>query len=497
MLGKVLVANRGEIALRVIRACRDLGIRSVAVYSDADRTAPHVLAADEAYRVGPAPSSESYLRADALIEVARRSGCDAVHPGYGFLAERAFFAQAVTDAGLVFVGPPASAISAMGDKTEARRRMIAAGVPVVPGTAEPLPDAEAALEAARSIGFPVLLKAAAGGGGKGMRAVEREADLARAFESASSEAKSAFGDGSVYVEKYLGRPRHVEIQVLADAHGNTISLGERECSVQRRHQKMIEEAPSPAVTPALRARMGEAAVAAAQAVGYVNAGTIEFLLENGEFHFLEMNTRIQVEHPVTELVTGIDLVAWQLRVAAGERLPWSQADVRVNGHAIECRITSEDVYRGFLPATGTVEHLEIPSGPGVRWDGAVRAGSEVSPFYDPLLAKLIVHAADRPAAIERMRRALAELRITGVDTSVPFHRAVFEEADFIAGDIDIRYVERHPDVVTREGDEKALRALAVAAALLEDGQRMRTRVHRAAAPASSGADGWRRTGWRD
>ena len=492
---KVLVANRGEIAVRVIRACRELGIASVAVYSDADRTAPHVLAADEAYRVGAAPSAESYLRADALVEIALNSGCDAVHPGYGFLAERAFFAQAVTDAGLIFVGPPASAIAAMGDKTEARRRMLDAGVPVVPGTSTASPDAGAALAAAREIGFPVLLKAAAGGGGKGMRVVESADSLQRAFEAASSEAKAAFGDGSVYVEKYLGRPRHVEIQILADGHGNVLSLGERECSVQRRHQKMIEEAPSPVVTSGLRSRMGEAAAAAARAVGYVNAGTIEFLLEDDEFHFLEMNTRIQVEHPVTELVTGIDLVQWQLRIAAGESLPWDQEGMRIDGHAFECRITAEDPYHGFMPATGRIEHLEIPSGPGVRWDGALRAGQDIPTHYDPLLAKLIVHGKDRPAALARMRRALGELRIAGVDTTVPFHRAVFDEADFIAGNIDIRYVERHAGLLTATSEEGPDMVVAVAAALLEDNARAHRTVRRAG--TFTRTDGWRQRGWRD
>jgi acetyl-CoA carboxylase, biotin carboxylase subunit len=332
-LQKVLVANRGEIAVRIIRACRELGIRSVAVYSEADRLSPHVLEADEAYLIGPAPSAESYLKAERLIDVARRAGCDAVHPGYGFLAERAFFAQAVTDAGLVFVGPPAAAITAMGDKTEARRRMIAAGVPVVPGVAEPLPDAAAARAAAAEFGYPVLLKAAAGGGGKGMRVVTSEDELEKAFAAAGSEALSSFGDSAVYLEKYLDRPRHIEIQVLADAHGNIVHLGERDCSVQRRHQKMIEEAPSPALTPELRAQMGRTAVEAARAVDYRNAGTIEFLFQDGEFYFLEMNTRIQVEHPVTELVMGVDLVQWQLRVAAGEALPFAQDELVPTGHA--------------------------------------------------------------------------------------------------------------------------------------------------------------------
>ena len=372
------MANRGEIAVRIIRACRELGLGSVAVYSDADSVAPHVLLADEAYPIGPAPSAQSYLRVEALLEVARRSGCDAVHPGYGFLSERAHFAQAVADAGLVFVGPTAAAISAMGDKTEARRRMLAAGVPVVPGTSSPAQDASAAASDAAKIGYPVLLKAAAGGGGKGMRVVENAADLPRAFEAASNEAQKAFGDGSVYLEKYLSGPRHIEIQVLADTHGNIVHLGERECSIQRRHQKMIEEAPSPVIDEQTRAAMGAAAIAAAAAVDYRNAGTIEFLYQDGAFYFLEMNTRIQVEHPVTELVTGIDLVQWQLRVAAGERLTFRQEEIRPRGHAIECRITSEDPSHSFMPSTGKVRMLALPAGPHVRWDAGITEGSEIS-----------------------------------------------------------------------------------------------------------------------
>jgi acetyl-CoA carboxylase biotin carboxylase subunit len=497
VLKKVLVANRGEIALRVIRACRDLGIESVAVYSEADRLAPHVLAADEAYAIGPPPSSQSYLVADRIVDVATRAGCDAVHPGYGFLAERAFFADAVEAAGLAFVGPPAAAIAAMGDKTEARRRMIAAGVPVVPGNAEPLADADAAVAAAKTLGFPVMLKAAAGGGGKGMRVVKSADELPRALAAASNEAQAAFGDGSVYVEKYLPAPRHIEIQVLADAHGTTLHLGERECSIQRRHQKMIEEAPSPVVTPELRARMGGAAVAAAAAVAYRNAGTIEFLFQDGDFYFLEMNTRVQVEHPVTEQVTGIDLVAWQLRIAGGERLPLTQGDVRIEGHAIECRITSEDVFHGFLPATGRVERLELPGGPGVRWDGGIAEGFEVSLYYDPLLGKLIAWGPDRAAAIARMARALAELRVIGVETSTAFHARVMQEPDFRAGTFDIRYVDTHAALLEGGGDEQTVHDAAVAAALLEHERRRQRAVRRidgAAAPATSG--GWRSTGWR-
>jgi acetyl-CoA carboxylase biotin carboxylase subunit len=418
-----------------------------------------------------------------------------VHPGYGFLSERAFFAQLVEEAGLTFIGPPASAIAAMGDKTEARRRMLAAGVPVVPGVSEPLADADAAASAARELGYPVLLKAAAGGGGKGMRVVHAPAELPRAFAAAAREAQAAFGDASVYLEKYLERPRHIEIQVLADAHGTVLHLGERECSVQRRHQKMIEEAPSRALTAELRAGMGETAVTAARAVGYRNAGTIEFLFQDGAYYFLEMNTRIQVEHPVTELVTGIDLVQWQLRIAAGEPLPFAQRDIVPRGHAIECRITSEDPAHGFLPSTGAITLFDAPAGPGVRWDGGILAGSEVSRYYDPLLGKLIVHGPDRDAALDRMARALAELRINGVATSVPFHRRVVGEPDFRAGNVSIRYIDDHPELLACGADERTLRAAAVAAALLEDETRAARASHRIEA-GSAGPSGWRDMHWR-
>jgi acetyl-CoA carboxylase, biotin carboxylase subunit len=450
--------------------------------------------ADEAYLIGPPPSAQSYLLGAALIELATRTDCDAVHPGYGFLAERAFFAQLVQDAGLTFVGPPAAAITAMGDKTEARRRMIAAGVPVVPGIAEPLADAAAAARAAEEFGYPVLLKAAAGGGGKGMRVVQGAGELARAFDAARNEAQSSFGDGSIYLEKFLARPRHIEIQVLADAHGNVLHLGERDCSVQRRHQKMIEEAPSPAISAEIRARMGDTAVAAARAVGYQNAGTIEFLFEDGEFYFLEMNTRIQVEHPVTELVYGIDLVQWQLRIAGGEALPFAQADIEPFGHAIECRITSEDAYNGFMPSTGRITLLEMPGGPGVRWDGGIMEGVEVSLFYDPLLGKLIVHGPDRTTALDRMSRALAELRIVGVETSTPFHRRVMAEPDFRAGNVTIRYLEEHAALLDMPLPDDVLRSAAVAAALLEDETRARRGAQRIA-PTAAAASGWRVTGW--
>jgi acetyl-CoA carboxylase biotin carboxylase subunit len=490
-----LVANRGEIALRVIRACRELGIESVAVYSEADRRAPHVMAADFAAPVGPAAASESYLRVDRLLEAAREHECDAVHPGYGFLAERAPFARAVEEAGLVFVGPPASAIEAMGDKTRARQAMMEAGVPVVPGTAEALADAAEAERVAAEVGYPVMLKAAAGGGGKGMRVVREPEELAASYEAASREAEASFGDGSVYVERFLDGPRHIEIQVLADGHGTVLHLGERECSIQRRHQKMIEEAPSPVITPELRARMGEAAVAAAAAVDYRNAGTVEFLYQDGEFFFLEMNTRIQVEHPVTELVTGIDLVQWQLRVAGGERLDFAQADVRWDGHAIECRITSEDPANGFLPSSGRIELLRTPAGPGVRWDGGVEEGDDVSLYYDPMLAKLIVHAPTRAGAIARMRRALGELRVVGVETSAPFHRRVLDEPDFAAGQIDIRYLERHDDLLGSGTAEESVRAAALAAAMLAEEERQRSAVPRIDRDGA-GASRWRDTGWR-
>src|SRR5881397_982169 len=417
---RVLVANRGEIAVRVIRACHDEGLAAVAFYSEPDRLAPHVRDADAAVLLGPAPSSESYLDASKLIAAAKDTGCQAIHPGYGFLSERAAFAEACKDAGLIFVGPPASAIRAMGDKTEARRRMQAAGVPVVPGTAGQLRDPVEARREAKRLGYPVLLKAVAGGGGKGMRVVGNDAEVEGGFAAARREAQKAFGDGSLYVEKYLERPRHIEIQILADNRGRVAALGERECSIQRRHQKLIEESPSMAVSPALRRRLSEAATAAAGAVGYVSAGTIEFLLTpTGEFFFLEMNTRIQVEHPVTELVYGVDLVREQLRIAAGQPMRVHGAAaagagggvLHPRGHAIECRITAEDPLNDFLPASGVLQYLRVPSGPGVRWDGGVEAGQEVTLFYDPLLAKLIAWGETRDIAIQRMCRARPELVI--------------------------------------------------------------------------------------
>ena len=509
MLRKVLVANRGEIALRIMRACRELGIPTVAVHSEPDAGAPHVRGADEAVQIGGAASSESYLRGERIIEAALRTGADAIHPGYGFLAEREWFARAVRDAGLIFVGPPPEAIAAMGSKTAARTLAVAAGVPVVPGTTEALRDADEGRAIAEQFGYPVLLKAAAGGGGKGMRVVHGADELAGALDAARREAKNAFGDDAVYVEKYIAGPRHVEIQILADAHGTVLSLGERECSVQRRHQKMIEEAPSIAVSDALRAEMGATAVRAARSAGYVNAGTCEFLLDqDGRFYFLEMNTRLQVEHPVTELVTGIDIVQWQLRIAAGERLPFTQESIVPRGWAIESRITSEDPANGFLPSTGRISHLHLPGGPGVRWDGGVEAGTEVGLHYDPMLAKLIVWAPTRPDAIERMRRALLELTIEGVETSRDFHLRVMEDADFRRGDITIQWLERRlPSLLEVAPPPESLTIAAIAGALLAEQDRHSRRVVTSAAPngegsaggatanASSrdgGMDGWRR-----
>ena len=489
-LRKVLVANRGEIALRVIRACRELGIRSVAVYSDADARALHVREADEAVPVGGAASAESYLVGERLIAAAKATGADAIHPGYGFLSEREWFARAVRDAGLVFVGPPAEAIAAMGSKTAARTLAISVGTPVVPGTTTPITDVAEATRTAEQFGFPVLLKAAAGGGGKGMRVVRAPGEFAGALDAARREAKNAFGDDAVYIEKFIEQPRHVEIQVLGDSHGNMVHLGERECSVQRRHQKMIEEAPSVAVTPELRARMGAAAVAAARAAGYVNAGTCEFLLaKNGEFYFLEMNTRIQVEHPVTELVTGVDLVHWQLRIAGGERLTLAQDALAPRGWAIECRITSEDPPNGFLPSTGTISHLRLPTGPGVRWDGGIDVGSEVTLFYDPMIGKLIVWAQTREAAVERMRRALHELTIVGVETSRDFHLRVLADEEFRRGDIHIQWLEqRLASILATRPEPRLTEAAAIAAALLAERQRSAP-SRRAAAPVASESDG--------
>src|SRR5215210_1027696 len=445
---RVLVANRGDIALRIIRACHEEGLEAVAVFSNVDRTAPPVRAADHAVAIGPAAPTQSYLSIERLVQAAKETGAEAIHPGYGFLAERAAFAEAVEAAGLVFIGPPGAAIRAMGDKTEARRRMEAAGVPIVPGADAAAANGSAALEAAGRLGYPVMVKAAAGGGGKGMRVVQKPEDLAAALQTAGSEALKAFGDANVYLEKFIERPRHVEIQVLADQE-RTIHLGERECSIQRRHQKLVEEAPSAAVSAELRERMGAAAVAAAAAVGYRSAGTCEFLLlPNGSFYFLEMNTRIQVEHPVTELVYGVDLVRQQLRIARGEPMQVPRGTLTPRGWAVECRITSEDAGNGFLPSTGRIEYLRVPAGPGVRWDSGVEIGDEVTLYYDSMLAKLIVWAPDRNQALGRMGRALDELVIAGVATNQAFHLRLIADSAFSSGEIDIQFLDRRPDLLT-------------------------------------------------
>ncbi len=465
---RVLIANRGEIALRIVRACHEEGIETVAVYSDADRTSPHVRAADNAVHIGGSPAVESYLDIARLLEAAAAAGADGVHPGYGFLAERAAFAEAVTAAGLVWIGPPPSAIRAMGDKTEARRRMQAAGVPVVPGAVAPVEDLKSARLVAEEIGFPLMVKASAGGGGRGMRVVRSPGDLRGALDAAAAEAQKAFGDARVYLEKYVERPRHIEIQVLAD-DTRTIHLGERECSIQRRHQKLVEEAPSVAVTAELREWMGTAAISAAEAVDYRGAGTCEFLLApGGSFYFLEMNTRIQVEHPVTELVYGVDLVREQLRIAQGLPMSVPATYLHPRGWAIECRITSEDPAAGFLPSTGRITYLRAPAGPGIRWDCGVEVGNEVTLFYDSLLAKLIVWAPNRPDAIARMGRALDELLITGVSTNQAFHRRLLADEAFREGRFDIQLLERRPELLEAPEDPVLARDLAIAIAVAED-----------------------------
>ncbi|MCL4295627.1 MAG: acetyl-CoA carboxylase biotin carboxylase subunit [Anaerolineae bacterium] len=467
MLKKVLVANRGEIAVRIVRACQELGLDAVAVYSEADRMAPHVRMAQEAYPIGPASVTESYLRGDRMIEVAKKSGADSIHPGYGFLAENADFAEAVIAANLIWVGPPPQAIRLMGDKVMARTIMAQAGVPLVPGIGKSgqMTDAEL-LAAAPQIGFPLLVKAAAGGGGKGMRNVYRAEDLPEAVRTARREAQSAFGDDRVYLEKFIENARHVEIQVLGDEHGNVIHLGERECSIQRRHQKLIEEAPSPVVDEELRQKMGAIAVAAARSVNYCSAGTMEFVLDKDRnFYFLEMNTRLQVEHPVTEMVTGVDIVKEMLRIASGRKLRYEQADIRVKGWAIECRILAEDPRNNFMPSIGRIIGLTNPTGPGVRLDSGIYFGSEVTPYYDSMLAKLIVLGETRGEAILRMRRALEEFRITGLATTIPLHIQLMNSTRFQAGQFDTGFLENHFSF-NQTPNPASIRVAAVAATLM-------------------------------
>jgi len=494
MFKKVLVANRGEIAVRILRACEERGVETVAVYSDADRNALHVRYATEAYHIGPPPSAESYLRIDKIIDVAKKSGADAIHPGYGFLAENDDFAQAVIDAGITFIGPSPESMRLMGDKISARNTVIAAGVPVVPGTAAGLRDEQIQAEAA-AIGFPVLIKASAGGGGKGMRAVRTPEELEPALGAARREAKNAFGDDTVYLEKLIERPRHIEIQILGDKHGHVIHLGERECSIQRRHQKLIEEAPSVAVSAELRARMGEVAVKAAQAVGYYSAGTMEFLLDqSGNFYFLEMNTRLQVEHPVTELVTGVDIVKEMMTIADGRRLRWKQEDIKPKGWAIECRITAEDPINNFMPSGGKITTLQEPTGPGVRVESGIYEGFEVSLFYDPMIAKLIVWGENRAEALLRMRRALNEYRIGGLKTSIPFHQQIMNSTQFMWGAFDTNFLQDRFNVTFIERPEMELSA-AIAAALVAHGKGQQATM---LAPATTQAgSSWKRgAGWK-
>ena len=497
MLKRLLIANRGEIAVRIMRACRELGIETVAVYSDADARAPHVLAADKAVRIGPAAPRESYLNTEAIFDAVRATGADAVHPGYGFLSERAFFARACEEQGLIFVGPPSDAIERMGSKIGARRLMQAAGVPVVPGET-PTDESDAALvDAAERVGYPVLIKPSAGGGGIGMKVVRDPSAMTEAVAAARREAQASFGDGTVYVERLVDRPRHIEIQVFADAHGQAVHLFERECSMQRRHQKIIEESPSPALTPAVRARMGAAAVAAAQAAGYRNAGTVEFLLEGSgdeaRFYFLEMNTRLQVEHPVTEAVTGMDLVHAQLRVASGEPLPWSQEELSQRGHAIECRIYAEDPAQGFLPQAGRLLLYREPQGPGIRVDSGVVEGGEIPVHYDPMVAKLIVSGETREVTRRRALDALRRYHVLGVRTNIPFLITLLEHPRFIDGAIDTGFLDREGDEVRQRMDLDVPLAGFAAAAMHRPS---RVAAH-AGAAAHVAADPFTTlTGWR-
>jgi acetyl-CoA carboxylase, biotin carboxylase subunit len=482
---KVLIANRGEIAVRVIRACREQSLGTVAVFSDVDREALHVLMADEAYPIGPAPAAESYLCIDKLVRVAKAAGADAVHPGYGFLAENAAFADACAAAGLTFVGPPVAAIRRLGDKTAARKLAREVGVLMVPGTLEAVSDDHEARAAAQSIGYPVMIKAAMGGGGKGMRLVSSPAELDAALRMARGEATAAFGDASVYLERYVAEPRHIEVQVLGDAYGHVIHLGERECSIQRRHQKLIEESPSPLVDAAMRERLGDAACRLARAAGYQNAGTVEFLVDaDRSFYFLEVNTRLQVEHPVTEMVTGIDLVRQQLRIAAGEPLDLRQEDVSWRGAAIECRINAEDPFGGWLPSPGTITGLRGPSGPWVRDDSGAYEGATISRFYDTLIAKLIVWGRDREAAIARMTRALAEYKVVGVHTTIPVLARIMAHEDFRAGRLSTHFLEHAMPELTAAGGR--LSEIAIIAAVLAEYERLGHATLPASPPSTAG-----------
>jgi acetyl-CoA carboxylase biotin carboxylase subunit len=512
MFKKILIANRGEIAVRVIRACREMGITSVAVFSDVDRAALHVRKADEAYHIGPAAASESYLSIAKILDAAKRSGADAIHPGYGFLSENARFAQACVDAGVKFIGPSAASMEMMGSKTRARQAMEKAGIPLVPGTTRGVDSPEQAGQIAAKIGYPVMLKAAAGGGGKGMRLVHSPGELKPALEAARSEAQRSFGDSEVYIEKAIVNPRHIEMQILADEHGNTVYLGERECSIQRRHQKVLEEAPSPMVDAEMRCRMGEVAVRVAKAAGYANAGTVEFLVGSQEkdqrsFYFLEMNTRLQVEHPVTELITGLDLVHLQIRIAAGEKLPFAQEDVHIRGHAIECRIYAEDPGNNYFPSPGRIGLLMEPSGPGIRCDSGVYEGWTVPVDYDPLLAKLIGYGSDRVQAISRLERALNEYFVGGIKTNLSLFRRILGDSDFQAARVDTGYLDRLLASAEPEGRREHAEIAAIAAGIFaaldsaaaagngrESTSGTQTGTNGANSSDGSFSCGWKRTG---
>ncbi len=491
MFKKILIANRGEIAVRIARACREMGIASAAVFSDADRAALHVRLADEAYRIGPAPSRESYLRIDKVMEAARLAGCDALHPGYGFLAENPDLARACTSNNITFIGPSPEAMERLGSKTAARQLAARAGVPMVPGTKDPIENLGDAGKIARELGYPVLLKAVSGGGGKGMRLVAADSEMAGAWRDAASEALNAFGDASLYLEKYVDRPRHIEIQIFGDAHGHIVHLGERECSVQRRHQKVIEESPSPVMTPDLRRAMGEAAVRLAKEAGYANAGTVEFLVDAARnFYFLEVNTRLQVEHPVTEMVTGLDLVKLQIRVASGEPLPFSQEDVKLSGHAVECRLYAEDPGNQFFPSPGTILSRRAPSGPGIRFDDGVYEGFTVSTEYDPMLGKLIAWGQNREEAIARLARALEEHSVTGIKTNSALLLGILRDPQFLRGEISTRWLdEKLPHLLaemqTQERDVVAEDAAILAALLHSLGARDTSPANGTAAKAES------------
>jgi acetyl-CoA carboxylase biotin carboxylase subunit len=494
MIKKLLIANRGEIAVRVIRSAREMGIATVAVYSEPDRLAPHVLMADEAYPLPGKSSQDTYLDYGKILEIVKKSGADAVHPGYGFLSENTQFAKAVKEAGIHFVGPSPKAIEIMGDKTAARQTVSRYNVPLVPGLKEPITEIAQAFESAETIGFPVLVKAAGGGGGKGMHLVQQREKLAAAVTQAQREAKAAFGDDRVYLEKYVANPHHIEFQILADTYGNILHLNERECSIQRRYQKIIEETPSPMLTAEMRKKMGEAAVQVARSCDYEGAGTVEFLAdEEGNFYFLEMNTRLQVEHPVTEMVTGLDLVKMQLRIAAGEKLPLQQKDIQPRGHAIEARIYAEDPENNFAPCTGVIEELWIPDGPGIRFDGGIRQKLQISPYYDPMLGKLIAWAESRDSAIARLDRALSEFLIAGIDSSIPFCRAVLRHPDFKKGAYDTHFLENKLDeLLARQGNIGSQTIAAIAASVVET--KSRHSRNAVLGLTQTGVSAWRRAG---